>query len=703
MDGTRLEILVDGSWERLKLKTGEVIKYNAVINRIGSLNTREISHTNTFSLPLVSENIRKLKLNYFNHRELAKSLNNKYEAKYYVEEKLLQQGYLVINNTTNDEVNVNFIDEGLSIIDKWGTTSIKDLLKDGSLDTPADYLAAIAEMRSYTLSVDQLATPLSQVGTRGYNLALFPNSLNLIGDKFNVDENGVRQNNIFNPYQSRPVFNAKAIFDLAAEAYGYTPIFDPSVNWNKVAKTYIAPENSDKNSNEEETSSIYSPISGDADAKLRSTVTSPTWSVESATTYPLVRSTKPNLVSGWVDPDTSYGTSYLDTNCIFIPDLSTLASGLITYRVQSPNEIFAGSAWSCWSSIVPGDVIFRPMVIQDEVSIGPGVINFSLSKLDLIDPPAGADELIGIFATTLEIEASADENQINNVQVTESFASQEAVTYDKFGQFVDENLDLVYSAPEDSIKETLSGLMQKEGILMNLNHKTKEILFFNYGRYKTLRGLGEFQDWSKYLQKYRPYGYNTEYGGEYASKNIIGLSDPYKGNTATIYLRNQDSVSKNKDRAENYVSFFKDVEEVNRIPNSRTPYYEYTVSSRGLVEHSRNLGELTQTRADNTTQGLLIGLPAISNVNYIDIPSGITEWYRLVDESVKASPMFLLPVDTVRNVDLSRPIYVEDLGGFYIIEEIAEYVDGSKEVAVKIIKIIDSPEFNNDFSNDFNI
>ena len=51
--------------------------------------------------------------------------------------------------------------------------------------------------------------------------------------------------------------------------------------------------------------------------------------------------------------------------------------------------------------------------------------------------------------------------------------------------------------------------------------------------------------------------------------------------------------------------------------------------------------------------------------------------------------IFLLPVDEIKNIDLSEPIYVEELGGFYIIEEIKEYTNGQTPVMVKLIKLLD--------------
>ena len=95
---TRMEILRDGVWYPLKLRDGEIIKYNVLINKIGKLNTRELSHTNTFRIDRVHKNISALDLNTFNPSKLATALNKKYEAKYYVGDVMIQKGYIVVNN-----------------------------------------------------------------------------------------------------------------------------------------------------------------------------------------------------------------------------------------------------------------------------------------------------------------------------------------------------------------------------------------------------------------------------------------------------------------------------------------------------------------------------------------------------------------------------------------------------------------------------
>ena len=151
MNNTILEILKDGVYISLKLMDDKSIHYNSVINKIGKVDSREISHSDTFSIPWTSHNIQTLNLNTFNVEDLATALNQKYEAKYYKEGTLLQEGFVIINNTEGDTIQLNFIDKALSITEKWGTTTYQELLRDDILDIPVDYKTAITEMKDYVL------------------------------------------------------------------------------------------------------------------------------------------------------------------------------------------------------------------------------------------------------------------------------------------------------------------------------------------------------------------------------------------------------------------------------------------------------------------------------------------------------------------------------------------------------------------------
>ena len=227
----RIEILKGSEWVELYLGEEGNIKYNTLINRVGSMSQREISHSNTFSLPYVHQNIQALDINVFNPTKLAKAFNSKYLAKYYVRDKLQQEGFLVINNSENGAINVNFIDGALNIVEKWGSMNYYELLSSETLPIPEPYRTALNEMKDYNMAKDIILTPLTNMAGKNYPVAKFPNNLNAIGDKFQKPAEGFgnRLPDTFNPYQSRPIFNTKALFDIAIETFGYTPYFDDSV------------------------------------------------------------------------------------------------------------------------------------------------------------------------------------------------------------------------------------------------------------------------------------------------------------------------------------------------------------------------------------------------------------------------------------------------------------------------------------------
>ena len=355
MEATRVEIFRNGEWLKLRLRDRGNVYYNALINRIGKIESREISHTNTFSLPYVHQNIQALGLNVFNPREMALALNSKYQARYYVNDKLLQQGYLVLNNTFDGVINVNFIDEGLDITEKWGTITYRELLESGNPDIPADYQAAIAEMTNYDLDKTIVLTPLGEVGSRGYNLALFPNNLNAIGDAFQKDENGDRQPNAFNPYQSRPIFNAKALFDLAVETYGYTPIYDPSIDWDKVALNYMVNQGLNDNLFDEGglAEIEYPPNSVSFHYYRSSQVFNDPTDWKTTVNHSSIAAPdalRPSDIPNWVDPPSfpgpgspgTSGNSYHDQRCVLVPRIqeSTLGTIELFYSI-----VRAGKFW----------------------------------------------------------------------------------------------------------------------------------------------------------------------------------------------------------------------------------------------------------------------------------------------------------------------------------------------------------------------
>ena len=815
MENTRLEILKDGVYVSLKLRDNQPIRYNNVINKIGRVDVREISHSNTFSIPYIYHNIDALGLNEFNVHKLAVSLNKKYDAKYYKEGILLQIGYIVVNSSDGDEIKLNFIDGALGLTQIWGSTRYIDLLRSGNPSIPADYQTAIEEMRDYTLANDEVATHLSNIPNNDYPISLFPNSLNCIGDKFQEYHDGLRPDDSFNPYQSRPIFNAYAFMNIICEAYNYTPIFNDSIDWDIIKKTYMVADGLDKSEKENGGLEIIEHSRIDSTEPHYSTVNAfgNVYSYQVAMEFPADVGITPNSVDNFPSNPLGIktpGDSFFSKRSLFVPNLdetvgeitfrgsasseyidqelvnegdfatttfwtatgtatisgvgdfvdqtnssiaqnNILGSVLGVYQLEyevvstnggqlrlsgtnsafgttnipsattgvkrvsllnnggsnlifNNNSSFIGEidnislkkvyhpVYAVWKNSTNGlaPIIVPVPILEDSSNFL--FINVTIDKNYFDDTPAQADAngLIGLYITNDGSSLFPDVGQMTFMQVTETYSPPGIVSYDPDTlEFLQENIDLTYATPKENITKLLTGLMHKEGMLMNIDHVSKEVEFFSYSSYKVKANSGDFYDWSKYLQEYVNPDFNTQYGQQYAITNRLGLSDPYLGNTVDVVLGNQSTQSKYKEFKENYLKDFKDVKKVDNVLNSIVPYVEYEVSGTSLVEHEGNLGSLDNLDWDKNNYGNLFGLPYIQNVNFTVVPDGVSWWYSLIDNSVRAKPTFLLPVEIASKLDLRKPIYIGQLGGFYILEELEGYQDSSTPVRAKLIKIPD--------------
>lgn len=698
---TRIEIQKAGQWLELFLGDEKQIKYNALANRVGSMSQREISHSNTFSLPYVFQNIQALGINVFNAPALAKAFNSKYLARYYVRDKLLQEGYLVINNTESGVINVNFIDGALNIVEKWGSMSYYDLLYSDIITIPEPYRTNLDFMKTYSMSKTSILATVPNLVGKTYPICKFPNNLNAIGDKFQIRADGTRLDNGFNPYQSRPIFNIKALFDIAIETFGYTAYYDDSIDWDNVALTYMI----DKDLSQSQKAgagtivTTYPEIGTNTSLGSNSFVPGISYynfvyPIEVNASY-MNDFTPPLYPEFPIDPAKDYGS--LD-RCVLKPSTTNFTTGTMNWKWKStsPPSTFFGyfSVKSNWQPLpgFEGMQIFR-YLIPTSFSSTPTPTGFdyevTVNKTELGIKPTGAGEFLGIIMMPFLENFSGGDGLIHNMVYAEGQLGAETVAYDAFDQYDSDIINLAHASPRGiTIKELLSAVMQKEGILMSFNNRQKTIKLFSYSSYITRRNEGNFSDWTQYHRKYTPPLWNTDYGGEFAAINEVGLNSPFKGNTFKLILSNQTVGSKYKEYTTNYNSKFKDIESINLINNSITPYFEYTNKGLGLVEIGTPLGTLTQVRADGATQGTFSGLQSVLNVNYASLPMGVTAWYNLVDASVRCQATFLLPLNLIKNLELAEPIYVESLGGFYIIEEVEEYTDAQTPVKVKLIKLI---------------
>ena len=715
MKNTRLEILKNDSYIELQLMDSKSIKYNKVINKIGSITTRELSHSNTFAIPWTAENSKALGLNVFNSASLANALNTKYNANYYVEDQLLQTGFVVVNNTQGGVININFIDEALSITSEWGSTSYKDLLQSSLLNSAiasidSEFTDAIQDLRNYTMPKTGVVSIVGNISaTKGYPMALFPNTLNCIGDSFQVYEGGGRTaNDKFNPYQTRPLYNAMAFIYTVCYAYGYTPILNSSVDWENIEETYLAADGLDQGEVDDSgITDIANPVVSYTPPHHTEYIwfTTPPiniWqtSMEFSGTSGISASAIANFPSNPTGINSSPASlaSWRTSRKIYIPTLEDDNVGEIKFLGTAPytvgntgDNIFVYWAWTNTSG---GDVIteaFPSANLTKNYDTSTSSFEITIDKVVFDSPPTNGGDLVGIYITSDGASNTQSSQGMLNMSVEESYLPSGFVSFDEQGQFLQEDIDLTYAAPQSkNIKELLNGLLQAKGMLMNIDTKTKEIEFFTYAYYGTQVSSGNFKDWADYLQEYESPKFNTNFGNQYAIKNDIGLGSPYRGNTFSTFLGNQTEQSRLKEYGTNYNTVYNDVTKVLVINNPSNPYTEYSVESMALVESDGFLGTVEQQRFDKSSQGNITGIPLVANVNYSYIPSGVRSWYKLLDESVRCKPMFLLPLSEIRNLDLREPIYIEKLGGYYIIEEIDGYVDSTTPVMVKLIKLSDS-------------
>ena len=711
--GTRIEIYKDGEWQQLILSNKRAIKYNVVINKIGKISTREISHTNTFSLPDFHQNRKSLGLNTFNVRDLAKAMNTKYECKYYVEDKVIQEGYLVINNTNNGLINVNFIDGALNLIDTWGSIPFKEFLKSGSIDFPSDYATAISNLRNYSMPINSALTKLPSVGSRGYDFCKFPSNLNGLGEKFQKTSSDIREDDQFNQYQCRPIFNVKGLFDLAIESYGYTANYVNSNTWTRLANTYIT--NKAEGQGDASTTTIVNQTISISSHTYRLFVSGEGYLGSALFQFPSSNSVKPSELLNFTTPTSldlsQYSTDWFEQNTIFVPRDSNGNSGKIRFTADwsggDPNQNKDYIVTCIWQNATSGlgtvsldlyagnsfNDFENEYLSSDELQH----VDITVSRSVIDTPPSGAGAFIGFMVSYTQRWQTPSECDLLNMVSEETYLPVGGTGFDDYGQYLGTSVDFSDNAPDKSLKKLISGIMHKEGILIDINTKTKVVKFFDYGYYEKQMNSGEYYDWSKYLLKGEKIKRDTNYGKQYAKKNRVGLSSPYLGNYTEVYLENQGTDSKYKDFTENYVKGFRDISDVIEVNNTNVPYLEFTNKELGLVEYDKQIGDgvdkLTARRIDpitgvDSTLTDIDSLAGIVNVNASILTEGVSLWYRLIDEAIKVKAKFLLPVDVIRNLDISKPVYIEELGGYYIIEEVSQYVNGSTPTFVNLIKLV---------------
>lgn len=749
----RVEIFKNGTWVELVLKQ-EKIKYNALSNKISNFEARKINHSNTFSLPYVSENIIALDINVFSPVLMAEALNKKYIARYFIKDKLAQKGFLVINNTVRGDINVNFIDDALVITDEWGRITFKQLLlqlgTDPSVFTKSiinsNYMGNINLLKNYETDKTKkvLNVPYATCsggdssieGKKSY-LVRYPNPLNNIGDKFNIDSEGIRKPDGFNPFQSRPIFSMFSFLYIICHVFGYRLKLDPGVDFNLLRDTYLVNKGEEtgtpaKNSTiSSETGTIASTEpqywdyfkhgagEGDNEGFYEHFFLYPddVPTVDQFGKKYGVASKRPNEVPGY-NPSHNRPIQRINLktqNCIVLieenPFLGEVVwKGRISRRAPDNRfeyrQITVKSIWLNSS----GNGFEADFNVSIE-STAYGDRNFTITgdKEQLNNTPVGAVSFVGLICRVEILHGGGYWNDVpvmTDMHFIEKVLPKGKSEYDAYGQFLQNRTNLLNLAPDTSIKELLSNVLQQQGLLLTFERDSQGVQnivkLFTYGAYRDrVREAREGQpnkyyDWSRYHQRLIAPLFNTDYGSQYGEVNEISLTNPFPGNIGRIQIStnitSKGFQSKLIPLAKNQTKFFNDVTLVTAILNTN-PYFEYTLAEQGLISCSFDEylpGTLSQYNAELVVSTITCDpLPLVSNVIYSDdfLPIGIKEWYYLVDVAVKGQATFLLPVLVLKNFDISLPVYIEALGGFYIVEEIEEYTDNVTLVKVNLIKL----------------
>lgn len=680
-----------GYWLNIELFDYQKPKYNFLVGDIGTPSTRKLNHSNTLAIRPTGNNFRNLGLNRFNLDNTAIRLNKKYDYKLLHGGRTVNSGVLVINNILEDSINVNLIDNSVNLLDFWGDTSAKSMFTDPNITSflPGVYNDFLNVLRSYTIPA--LNVPFLVTGTisgKNYPIASFPNTLNCIGEKFNANSNSARFANGINLYQTRPLWSAKALLEIACYYSGYTPEFSPEINSNLFLDSiYIVPKAQQKKVEDLQDFAWYpdSPVNFYRE-----------WTNELYDLYDFLHTYSADSnalaaasVPGWFNPPGIYSGHEIYKTIHSIQNPNNFI-GIVSMDITI-TEIFVGSpiGYFVWLNSAGTAPVFKSATVTLS-SVDGFNFDVSVDKSEALPIPNDAGEFLGImigYTLATETASLPTIDPVSNAK--ETFVINFSVAYDINLQYPQGVLNLLQEAPEESILKLVSGIIKQQGILLDINSSTNNVYFYTYQDIINNKNDYVFDDWSDYFIKVL--ADDTVFGEQFGQVNVIGLNNPFRGNTFSKQLPGHGSTSKYKASSEFLNDTYTDVEEalITSINTGTSPpqYIEYTNKGLGLVEKTGAINGLHQTKVDNNTGANINGIPLMQNVNYAILPEGVDIWFNLVASSVKLTVLMLLPFDVINKFDPKIPIYIKDIGRYFIVNSIKEYEDGQTPVEVQLIHI----------------
>lgn len=684
-----LEINKDGYWVALD-SSGVPVYYNFISGIDGNIATRGISYSNTVSLPFTKHNKFMLGINTYDDSVISEKLNNKIE--YRLTNNMIEssRGYLIINNLIGS-INVNLYPEEVELFDQWGNTSLRSLLADPGL-APSQYLDELDEAKNYY--VPDLYTAMkifyNVASPINHPLLAFPNTLNAIGEKFNVNTDGSKGLNALNTFQSRPAWNAKAILDLACYKFGYTPEYSTNVSLMDIKSLYVVSEGKQRKS-----------IPDQLEGVNYLTMTTP---VSSYITYPsggvywypqtLVQSPNgiaPNTLQSWslVAPP-GWDTGYEALKCI-IPVNDDSFTNTVEFRVLSLTFGFSyisSQVYAIWIDSVGN--AYTSLLQEDTHTSSDVTVTVDKALINVDKPVAG--EFVGLMClfggSGVDVGASLPSQVIMSSysSAIDRFYYFDGIVYDDHGQYIKGTFDLTDEATDKKISEIISSILKLYGIFIRFKGKVAK--FYSVNDIIDDINSKDYQDLTDY--------YVGTLGKSVLQSDTIGqttnvqLESAYRGNT----YKYQVSVNPETSRLKANVQFkipMLDVSNALVTPNtsgtSPKSYIEFTNLGVGFVQAVGVVFNLRQTKVDEGLGSTLGPVHNLANFNFNDIPLTLKSLLDTTAHGLKVSVLMRIPPKVMSELDTSKPVYIEQLMSSFIIDKVKEYSDGDTIVTLELIKI----------------
>lgn len=260
--------------------------------------------------------------------------------------------------------------------------------------------------------------------------------------------------------------------------------------------------------------------------------------------------------------------------------------------------------------------------------------------------------------------------------------------------------------PEMSCYDYFMGLCTMNGILVSGDSTDKKINFTSYKHIKDKKLVGNYVNWSKYLVSVE--SSDSDFGSEFFNSSIQQNSNAMKSNKRMFDLNSDLYESKGvvlESEFSDAISYKTEINFPNLITDGTAIVYKTDNRLPSETYYSRHLQKEVEesaiTSPDDINQPGQIGDFHVNwfkdyNYNYLDEVYDINlnptaghfkDYIDIVNNSSKIKTEMILPIRVIKELDLFKPVFIEELHAYFIIESITDWVDGSTPCEVNLLKI----------------